>query len=55
MYVEFVLTIGLHVAPLFIELSHLTTLPVFPASVSTPELLPWHITVPPLTFPQGVR
>ena len=32
-------------------LCHLTTLPVWPANVNNPELLPEHIVEPPVTLP----
>lgn len=54
MYVELVLAIVLHVAPLFIELSQRKILPVFPLKVNKPDVLPSHTVVPPETDPGTV-
>jgi hypothetical protein len=46
-----VLEISVHVVNGETEYCHFVTLPVFPLKVSTPLLLPEHISVPPATAP----
>ena len=50
----FVISVGLVNAALF-ALCHLTTVPVCPANVNNPELLPEQIVEPPVTVPPTVK